>query len=228
MSPTDKLFVLTTDKEKKARDILIESHLGLVRSVAKRYEGRGVAEEDLFQIGVIGLIRAIDRFDRDKGVKFSTYAVPVISGEIKMFFREDGLIRVSRKLKEDGMRVRRFINEYEKRYGIAPTIDVVEEYTDLSQEEILMAFEAGEEIRSIHEEAYEYIQTEDDAEGQAVDKMFIGQLMDMLDEMERKLIIMRYFEEITQEEIARRLSLSQVQVSRMEKRILKRLRMCVI
>lgn len=228
MNCSDELLMPTADKELKAREILIESNFGLVKSIAKRYEGRGVADEDLFQIGVIGLIKAIDRFDKSYGVKFSTYAVPVISGEIKRFFREDGLIKVSRKIKEDGIRIRRFIKDYENRYGKTPTVSEVESMTDLKEDEIMLAFEAGEEVLSIQEDNYEWVCACEDAHEQVLDRMVLGQLMQMLSDLERKVIIMRYFEEITQAEIAKRLSLSQVQVCRMEKRILKRWKECAI
>lgn len=228
MNSTDELFMLTADKDLKAREILIESNYGLVKNIARRYSDRGVADEDLFQIGVIGLIKAIDRFDRSYGVKFSTYAVPVISGEIKKFFREDGLIKVSRKIKEDGIKIRRFIKDYENRYGKTPTLTEVKEMTDLKEDEILLAFEAGEDMACIHDENYEWICACEDAHEQVLDRMVLGQLMQMLSDMERKLIIMRYFEELTQIETASRLSMSQVQVCRMEKRILKRWRECVL
>lgn len=227
MNPTGDLFMVTNDKDRKARDILIQSHFGLVKNIAKRFSGRGVADEDLFQIGVIGLIKAIDKFDNSFGVKFSTYAVPVISGEIKRFFREDGLIKVSRKIKEDGIKVRRFIRDYESRYGKTPTLEEVEGMTDLREDEIMLAFEAGEEVKSIYEEDCQWISCCEDANEKALDRMVLGQLMQTLNEVERKVIIMRYFEEITQAEIAKRLSLTQVQVSRMEKRILQRFRACV-
>lgn len=225
---TDELLMLTADKDLKAREILIESHFGLVKNIAGRYSGRGVADEDLFQIGVIGLIKAIDRFDRSYGVKFSTYAVPVISGEIKKFFREDGLIKVSRKIKEDGIKIRRFIKDYESRYGKTPTMSEIKCMTDMREDEIILALEAGEEIQSIYDESYQWICTCEDTNEQVLDRMVLGQLMQMLSDVERKVIIMRYFEEITQAEIARRLSMSQVQVSRMEKRILQRWRDCAI
>lgn len=228
MNQTDDLFIVTNDKDRKARDILIESHFGLVKNIARRYSGRGVLDEDLFQIGVIGLIKAIDRFDSSRGIKFSTYAVPVISGEIKRFFREDGLIKVSRKVKEDGMKLRRFIRDYESRYGKTPSITEVEYMTDLREDEIILALEAGGEIYSINDDNCDWISMCEDSNDKVLDRMVLGQLMQMLNDVERKIIIMRYFEEISQTEIARRLSLTQVQVSRMEKKILQRWRDCAI
>lgn len=227
MKPSHDLFVVTEDKDKKARDILIQSHLGLVRNIARRFGGRGVADEDLFQIGVIGLIKAIDRFDNSFGVKFSTYAVPVISGEIKRFFREDGLIKVSRKIKEDGIKVRRLVQAYENRYGKPPTLEEVRDMTDLKEDEIMLAFEAAEEVKSLYAEECQWISCCEDDSEKVIDRMFLGQLMQTLSDVERKVIIMRYFEEITQDEVAKRLSMSQSQVSRMEKKILQRFRACV-
>lgn len=228
MNSNDELFILTADKDLKAREILIESHFGLVKSIAGRYSGRGVEDEDLFQIGVIGLIKAIDKFDKSYGVKFSTYAVPVISGEIKKFFREDGLIKVSRKIKDDGLKIRRFIAAYENRYGRTPTLSEVGSMTDLKEDEVMLALESGEEIQSIDDENYAWICACEDAHEQVLDRMVLGQLMQMLSDVERKLIIMRYFEEITQAETAKRLSMTQVQVCRMEKRILKRWKECAM
>ena len=227
MDRTDKLFARAKDNDRNAREILIEGNLKLVRYIAKRFEGRGVADDDLFQIGVIGLIKAIDRFDPDHGVKFSTYAVPVISGEIKRFFREDGLIKVSRTIKENGIKVRRFIKEYESRYGETPVMSEVEKMTNLKEDEILLALEAGEEVISLYD-TEESLTESMDAEEQVLDRMVLGQLIQTLSDVERKVIIMRFFEEISQSEIAKRLSMTQVQVSRMEKRVLKRMRDCVL
>ena len=226
MRCADDLFIVSKDESKAERDRKIKSHLGLVKCIAGRFSGRGTADEDLFQIGVIGLIKAIDKFDEGKGVKFSTYAVPLISGEIKSFFREDGLIKVSRKIKDDSLKIRRLSKEYEIKYGRTPTLAEVEYMTDLKQDEILMAFEAGEDVKSILDEDCMWACSYEDDNEKVIDRMFLGQLMQLLNDVERKILIMRYFEEITQAETAKRLSMTQVQVCRLEKKILQRLRAC--
>lgn len=227
MDRIDQLFARAKEKDKKAREILIERNLNLVRYIAKRFEDRGVAAEDLFQIGVIGLIKAVDRFDPAYGVKFSSYAVPVISGEIKRFFREDGLIKISRAVRENGIKIRKVTAEYENRYGRAPTLREVQEKTKLKEDEILLAMEAGDALCPLGEVG-DALPEPESTEEKVLDRMVLGELMQTLSDTERKVIIMRFFEEISQTEIAERLAMTQVQVCRMEKRVLKRLRECVL
>ena len=232
--------------DKASRDILIESNLGLVHHIVKRFAGRGYDTEDLFQIGTIGLIKAIDNFNLEFDVKFSTYAVPMIMGEIKRFLRDDGMIKVSRSLKENAMRAKAAMEILRNRLGREPLLTEVAEEAGISVEEISLALEAGAEVESIYKavpqsdgsEMYLVdkvacqagsIQVSSDAsqdyeKEQVINHLLLVQLLSALTEKERLLIQMRYFQEKTQSEVAAVLGISQVQVSRMEKRILLRMR----
>ena len=236
--------------ESKAREVLIEKNLGLVHHIVKRFLGRGCDPEDLFQIGTIGLIKAIDNFDLKLGVKFSTYAVPMITGEIKRFLRDDGLVKVSRTIKENGYKVKQARQRIQASEGREPTMQDIVQETGLTMEEIVLAMEASIEVESIYSAVYQddgsevYLvdkvvrgasgsvgssmvgvtDSEDTEKEELLNHMLLMQLLDSLEPPERDLICMRYFQNKTQVEIAGILGISQVQVSRMEKRILLRLR----
>ncbi len=217
--------------EKEAREVLIEQNLGLVRHIVKRFLGRGYEAEDLFQIGVIGLIKAIDKFNTEYQVKFSTYAVPLITGEIKRFIRDDGMIKVSRNLKENGMKVMHARESLVRKWGREPSVDEVAGETALSVEEVLLALEANVQVDSIYKSVYQNDGNEIFMVDQLADKngsaheevlnhLLIHQLLEGLGREEQKLIIWRYYQDKTQTEVAKMMGISQVQVSRMEKRIL--------
>lgn len=220
--------------DKEAREALIEKNLGLVHHIVRRFLGRGYDAEDLFQIGSIGLMKAIDKFDLSFDVKFSTYAVPMISGEIKRFLRDDGMVKVSRSLKENGWRIRQASERISHEKGREATLEEISEETGLDREEIVMAMEANVEVESIYKSMYQadgneiYLvdklpEKRDDNE-KLLNHMLLEQLIGQLGEEERKLIRLRYFQDKTQVEVARNLGISQVQVSRMEKKILVRMR----
>ena len=237
--------------DKQAREVLIEKNLGLVHHIVRRFVGRGYDLEDLFQIGSIGLMKAIDKFDLRMEVKFSTYAVPMIAGEIKRFIRDDGLVKVSRTIKENGLKVRMARQRLQAKLNREPTLQEIAQESSLTQEEIVLAMEAGIEVESIYSAAYQDDGSEvylvdkvvqstsgcvgsslgsvssisNDAEKERIlDHMLLTQLLAGLEEKERELIHMRYFQNKTQTEIAGILGISQVQVSRLEKKILLRLR----
>lgn len=236
--------------ESKAREVLIEKNLGLVHHIVRRFAGRGYDLEDLFQIGSIGLIKAIDYFDLKLGVKFSTYAVPMITGEIKRFLRDDGLVKVSRTIKENGVKVKLARQRLQVSEGREPTLQEIVNETGLTSEEIVLAMEASIEVESIYSAVYQddgsevYLvdkvvrgasgsvgssmvgvaDSEDVEKEELLNHMLLKQLLDSLEPSERELIYMRYFQDKTQVEIAGILGISQVQVSRMEKKILLRLR----
>jgi RNA polymerase sporulation-specific sigma factor len=230
MDHTKELIERAHKGDEKARELLVTENMGLIGSIIKRFMGRGCEQEDLFQIGSIGLIKAVDKFDTSFDVKFSTYAVPMITGEIKRFLRDDGMIKVSRSLKENAVKIARAIEEYKKEHLKEPTIEEIAEMTDISTEDIVMSFEASADVESIYKTVYQSDENEicllDRLEekrnynDEMVDKMVIGEILEQLPEKEQKLIRMRYFEERTQTDIAGELGISQVQVSRMEKRIL--------
>jgi len=217
--------------EKEAREVLIEQNLGLVHHIVKRFLGRGYEAEDLFQIGVIGLIKAIDKFNMEYEVKFSTYAVPLITGEIKRFIRDDGMVKVSRNLKENGMRVKHAAERLAGRLGRDASIEEVAKEAALTVEEVVLAMEANVQVESIYKSVYQNDGNEifmvdqlADKSGSAHDEvlkhLLVHQLLQGLGKEEQQLIILRYYQDKTQTEVAKVLGISQVQVSRMEKRIL--------
>lgn len=220
--------------DKEAREVLIEKNLGLVHHIVKRYLNRGVDAEDLFQIGCIGLMKAIDKFDLSFEVKFSTYAVPMISGEIKRFLRDDGLVKVSRTLKENGWKIKKVREQFQHENGREPTLQEVAEMTGLSVEDVVMAMDAGAEVESIYRSIYQsdgneiyladQIASKSNEKEQLLNHMLLGQLLSELEGEEKELISLRYFQGKTQVDVAERLGISQVQVSRLEKKILLKMR----
>ena len=220
--------------DKQAREVLIEKNLGLVHHIVKRFLNRGVDAEDLFQIGCIGLMKAVDKFDLAFDVKFSTYAVPMISGEIKRFLRDDGMVKVSRSLKENGWKITRAREQFQHEHGREPTLEEIAKVTGLSTEEVVMAMDAGAELESIYKSVYQsdgneiylvdQIAGKNNEREKLLNHMLLKQLLSELEGEERELIRLRYFQGKTQTEVAGRLGISQVQVSRLEKRILRRLR----
>ena len=221
--------------EKEAREVLIEQNLGLVRHIVKRFIGRGYEAEDLFQIGVIGLIKSIDKFDTSYDVKFSTYAVPLITGEIKRFIRDDGMVKVSRTLKENGMKVKYAGERLGNKLNREPTLAEVAKESGLSMEEVVLAMEANVQVESIYKSVYQNDGNEIFMVDQLADEkqneqesilnhLVIKQLINDLPQKEQKLINLRYYQNKTQTEVAIELGISQVQVSRMEKKILLSMR----
>lgn len=224
--------------DKEARDRLVTENMGLVWSIVRRFSGRGYELEDLFQIGSIGLLKAIDKFDTSYEVKFSTYAVPMIQGEIKRFLRDDGMVKVSRTLKENGWKVKKAAEQLAFKLGRDATLEEIATTTELSVEDIIMAMEANEEVESIYRTVYQgdgneiYLLDKIESGGNGeigqtetlLNHMMLEQLLDELSIEEKKLIILRYYKEKTQMEVAKELGISQVQVSRLEKKILLRMR----
>ena len=224
-----------------ARKILIEENLGLVHHIVKRFAGRGYEAEDLFQTGTVGLMKAIDHFDLSYDVKFSTYAVPLIAGEIRRFLRDDGPVKVSRSLKDANYKLRQEAARIQTQEGRDPTLRELCEKTGIAYEDAVMAVAAAGEVESLSKPVYEgdgkeialmdqlaarsADNTWEDAEkNRLVDRMLLKQLIDELPEQEKILIRLRYYEDQTQAQIAKKLGISQVQVSRMEKKILIRMR----
>lgn len=220
--------------EAEKREQMILNNLGLVWSIVHRFQGRGCETEDLFQIGTVGLIKAIDNFDTSFQVKFSTYAVPMITGEIRRHLRDNGMIRVSRSLKESGWQIARAREELSSRNGREPTLQELSEHTGLSVEDIVMAIDANAEVDSIYRTVYQgdgqEIQLADQIADQKnekemiINRIFLQEMMNQLEEKEQQLILLRYFRGKTQTEVAKQLCMTQVQVSRLEKKILARMR----
>ena len=232
-----KLFELARNGDKKAKEKIVSDNEGLVWSIARRFMGRGYDLDEIFQIGCIGLLKAIDRFDSEYQVQFSTYAVPLISGEIKRFLRDNGMIKVSRILKQNGYKISKAREELNARLCREATLDEIAHATDLSIEEIVMATEANREIESIYQTVYEnegsemYLVDKFVDEGKSglesedvMNRMLVAQILDSLAERDKKLIEMRYFQDKTQTQVAKEMGISQVQVSRMEKKLLQNMR----
>ncbi len=229
-----ELFLRAQGGEKEAREILFDKNTGLVHHVIKRFMSRGVEFEDLFQIGAVGLLKAIDKFDTDYGVCFSTYAVPMIMGEVQRFLRDDGPIKVSRGIKENLNKLRGARERLSQQLGREPTIAELSDDTQIDKGDIVIALEAGRDVESIYKTVYEtdgseiYLVDmlsggEELGEG-ILDKLFVETLLDGLGEREQRLIHLRFFENRTQMQTAAVLGMSQVQVSRMEKKVLLKMR----
>ena len=218
---------------KLARDKILIENTGLIWSIVRRFLNRGHEGEDLFQIGCIGILKAIDRFDTEFDVAFSTYAVPMIAGEIRRFIRDDGIVKISRKIKENQMKIIHqreiYINEKKQE----PTIEELEKVCDLTKEEIVMAIDASRNVESIDKEMYskdsaytlmDLAEDDTNIEETVLNKIMVQQLMDMLESKERKIINLRYFKNKTQSQVAKEMGMTQVQVSRLEKKILNSMR----
>ncbi len=234
MEHTLALIQKVHEGDKAARERLVEENMGLVYTVVHRFLGRGCDYEDLVQIGSIGLLKAIDHFDCSFEVKFSTYAVPMIAGEIKRFLRDDGMIKVSRILKESAARAFRARETLEKRRGTEPTMEEIAQETGISPEELVLAMEAVSDVESLSQTIYsgdgspvllgDRLPDQRDHNEALLNRMLLAQLLQLLSEEEQEMIRLRYFEDQTQVQVAKRLGMTQVQVSRAEKRILKKLR----
>ncbi|BCJ96153.1 RNA polymerase sigma factor [Anaerocolumna cellulosilytica] len=231
---TLELIRLSQQGDKEARDKVITENIGLVWSIVRRFMSRGHEPEDLFQIGSIGLIKAIDKFDMSYDVKFSTYAVPMIMGEIKRFLRDDGVIKVSRSMKETAGKIRVTREKLSTLFGREPTLEEISSDLNLAKEEVVMALESGAEVESLYKTIYQgdgnaiYLidkleQTNDESENM-IDKLALRETIASLDEKDQELIRLRYFMNRTQTDIAKELGISQVQVSRLEKKILLKMR----
>jgi len=218
--------------DKQAQSVLVERNIGLVWSIVKRFQNRGYESEDLFQIGCIGLIKAIKKFDSSFSVKFSTYAVPMIIGEIKRFMRDDGIIKVSRSLKEISNRAHVIREIMSKELGREPSVNEMAIRLNVTSEELVMAIEAGCSPESLYNTVAEgdsspvllidRINDEGSSnEPDLIDRIALKQILDTLKPREKQIIILRYFKEKTQVQIANQLGISQVQVSRIEKKILE-------
>ncbi|WP_079509620.1 RNA polymerase sporulation sigma factor SigF [Mesobacillus jeotgali] len=227
-----ELILKSQQGDQAARDLIVQKNMRLVWSVVQRFLNRGYEPDDLFQIGSIGLLKSVDKFDLSYDVKFSTYAVPMIIGEIQRFIRDDGTVKVSRSLKETGNKIRKAKDELSKNLGRVPTVKEIAELLELSPEEVIMAQEASRSPASIHETVYEndgdpitlLDQIDNGEEGRWFDKIALKEAINELDEREKLIVYLRYYKDQTQSEVAARLGISQVQVSRLEKKILQQMK----
>lgn len=233
MNGNTALIKRVQNGDAEAQDKLVENNMGLVYSIVKRYSGRGYDTEDLVQIGAIGLIKAIKKFDTKFNVCFSTYAVPVIAGEIKRFLRDDGAVKISRTLKETAIKGRRTEEELRRLLNRDPTIGEIAEKCGVDADTLTEAFDAAAPPASIYDSIYENGENEirlldtmagDESEEKIINKVMAENILTSLKPRERQVIVLRYYKGKTQSEIARIIGVSQVQVSRIEKRILENLR----
>ena len=234
MEDTLKLIEKAQKGDTEAYEKIVKDNTGLIWSVVKKFSNRGHDLEDLFQIGSIGLLKCINKFKLHFNVKFSTYAVPMIMGEIKRFLRDDGLIKVSRPLKEIAIKAKYLQDDIIKKTGKTPTITELAKAAGIDTEELVEALEAGSEVESLYATIYEgegnpiyLIDKLDNIQSsyeKMIDSISLRQLISSLDPKEQHIIILRYFDDKTQSEVAREMGVSQVQVSRIEKKVLLSMR----
>lgn len=227
------LFYLRKAKEgdKKAKEILLENNTLLIKSIIRRYKNKGVEYDDLYQLGCVGFLKAIKNFDEKFGVVFSTYAVPMILGEVKRFLRDDGTIKVSRMIKSQAMKINRFVEEYSGKTGETPTVEEISAALSIEREDVILALDSSKMPLSLYDaqdeeksdkksELIDRIPS-DEREDDMVDKILLKSMIEKLPPREKKIIIMRYYRDNTQTEIAEALGVSQVQISRIENKIIE-------
>ncbi len=231
---TLKLIEKAQQGDKESQSLLLKNNIGLVKSIVKRFLNRGYEYEDLFQLGSIGLLKAIKNFDADYNVRFSTYAVPMIAGEIKRFLRDDGMVKVSRSLKELHGKVRHTKDRLTKEHGREPTLNEISKELGVPSEDIVMAIDANAAPEYLYDVIHhddgapiyliDKVAIEEDKSNEMLDRLTLKEIIHRLKPRERQIIIMRYFQDSTQTQVAKKLGISQVQVSRIEKKILKKMR----
>lgn len=233
MRDNTALIERVRDGDKQAEKVMVEENMGLVYSIAKRFLNRGYDAEELVQVGAIGLIKAVKKFDIEFNVQFSTYAVPMITGEIKRFLRDDGAIKISRSLKEAAMKGRHAEEALRKRLNRQPTIKEISAECGMEAEVLVEAFEAATPPESIYGSVYDNGEKEinlldtlagDGIEEGIINKVMIDEILERLTMREREIILLRYFRGKTQSEIAEVIGVSQVQISRIEKKAIGRIR----
>ena len=230
MSDLRELIARSQQGDEEAKQTLVEENSGLIWSVARRFQGRGTELDDLYQLGCLGFLKAVEGFDLEYGTQFSTYAVPKIAGEIRRFLRDDGAVKVSRSLKEQAATIKATRSRLMTALGREPTIQEISRQTGFSPEEIALAETATAATESIQKESgeegfsLENILTDTESEERMLEKIALRQAVDALPEREQTVIRLRYFHALTQQRVAKVMSISQVQVSRIEKKALGLLR----
>lgn len=230
MSTLEELIARSQKGDAVATEALVTENSGLIWSVARRFVGRGTELDDLYQLGCLGFLKAVEGFDLEYGTQFSTYAVPKISGEIRRFLRDDGAVKVSRSIKEQASTIRSVRNQLSAALGREPTIQEISRQTGFSPEEIALAETATAATESIQREtgeegfSLENILTDTESEERMVEKIALRQAIEALPEREKTVVKLRYFHSLTQQQVAKIMSVSQVQVSRIEKKAIAELR----
>ena len=234
MSQTEEYIRLAQQGDQTAKEQLVQENMGLIWSVARRFLGRGTEADDLYQLGCLGFLKAVEGFDLEYGTQFSTYAVPKIAGEIRRFLRDDGAVKVSRTIKEQAATIKAVRNRLTAQLGREPGIGEISDATGFTPEEIAVAETATAATESIQKQtgedgfSLEHILTDTESEERLVEKISLRQAIDRLGEREAMVIKLRYFHGLTQDRVAKVLQVSQVQVSRIEKKALNILRQLLI
>lgn len=233
----DRIHMLIKEAQegnKDAFECIVNENIGLVWSIVRRFQGRNIELDDLFQLGSMGLVKAIKNFNFKYDVKFSTYAVPMIIGEIKRFLRDDGIIKVSRGLKETAFKAMKAREVLTLKNNKEPSIEEIAEYINIDRETLVMAINSSREVDSIDRSIecdsgkdmhiMDTIAAEEDKSEKIVNNILLDETLKKLDKREKEIVMMRYIEELTQSEVAKKIGVSQVQVSRLEKKILLKMR----
>lgn len=226
-----QLIAAAQDGDKEACETLLTRNSPLIKSVIRRYKNKGVEYDDLYQLGCVGFIKAVKNFSTQYDVKFSTYAVPMIAGEVKRFLRDDGPIKVSRGTKAAAIKITRFIEEYKREHGDSPTIETIAKEFDIEPQEAVFIMDSNKYPVSIYDRndddntkaLIEKLQTGEN-EDERLDKMMLKNIIGSLSPRDKKIILLRYFADKTQSDVARVLGVSQVQISRLESKIISRIR----
>ena len=224
---TLSLVALAQQGDETAKEILITENSPLIKSVIRRYKNKGVEDDDLYQLGSMGFVKAINNFSPEYNVKFSTYAVPMIAGEVKRFLRDDGSVKVSRSIKHNAILIKNFITQYQSQKGYEPSVDEISKQFNLEAQDVVFTLEASTQLMSIDEK----FDDEDDSLAERtqdsfspdklIDKLVIRDMINNLPAREKRVVIMRYYLDKTQSEIASSLGVSQVQISRIENKVLQ-------
>ena len=230
MSSLEELIAQAQQGDRTAGERLITENSGLIWSVARRFLGRGTEADDLYQLGCLGFLKAVEGFELEYGTQFSTYAVPKIAGEIRRFLRDDGAVKVSRSIKEQAVTIRTMRNQLTAALGREPTLLEISRQTGFTPEEIALAENATAATESIHKQtgedgfSLENILTDTESEENLVEKISLRQAIENLPERERNVVKLRYYHGLTQDRVSKVLGVSQVQVSRIEKKAIEMLR----
>ena len=217
--------------DQKAKEVLLKENSPLIKSLIKRFKDKGIEYQDLYQIGCMGFLKALNNFNIDYNVKFSTYVVPMVIGEIKRFMRDDGAIKVSRVLKTLNLQINKYIEKYFAQFQKNPTIEEIAKHFNVEEQEIILAMDSARMPVSLYsplDDGDESLLVMDRIEGEEgssiLDNLALKELLSKLDKREQKIILLRFYYDKTQGEIANQLKISQVQVSRLENKILENLR----
>lgn len=230
---TLNLVTLAQNGDDYAKERLITENSPLIKSVIRRYKNKGVEDDDLYQLGSLGFVKAINNFRPDYNVKFSTYAVPMIAGEVKRFLRDDGSVKVSRSIKHNAIKIKNFISNYQSENGTEPSVDIIAKEFNIESHEVVLTLEASTQLLSIDDKLDDEDdslaeRTQDDfSPEKLVDKIVVRDMIESLPAREKRIIIMRYYLDKTQSEIAKCLGVSQVQISRIENKVLENFKLMI-